>query len=144
MDFKANKLVPELSVIDLKRSLHFYCEILGFKIEFDRPENSFAYLSFFGSQLMLEQDKLADSRWDVGPRSYPRGQGLNLSIECPDAEALTGKLKNNGWTLQKPMEECWYRNGEFHHGETNFLVLDPDGYMLRFQQDLGMKKIVTP
>lgn len=50
-----NNLVPELSVSNLKNSLKFYCDILGFKIEFERAEDRFAYLSFHGSELMLEQ-----------------------------------------------------------------------------------------
>jgi catechol 2,3-dioxygenase-like lactoylglutathione lyase family enzyme len=92
MKFKANPLVPELSVTDVKRSLHFYCHILGFQIEFERPENGFAFLSFGGSQLMLDEDGLPDSPWLVGPMEYPRGQGLNLSIECPSAKELADKL----------------------------------------------------
>ena len=139
MKFKANPLVPELSVTDIKRSLHFYCHILGFQIEFERPENGFAFLSFGGSQLMLDEDGLPDSPWLVGPMEYPRGQGLNLSIECPSAKELADKLARAGIGLQKPLEECWYRNGDVDHGELNFLVLDPDGYLLRFQQDLGLR-----
>lgn len=33
----------------MSQSLDFYTRILGFKIEFDRPESKFAYLSFYGS-----------------------------------------------------------------------------------------------
>lgn len=40
-----NKLVPELSVSDFERSLKFYCQVLGFEVEYERPEDSFAYLS---------------------------------------------------------------------------------------------------
>ena len=141
MNFKSNSLVPELSVVDIKRSLHFYCDVLGFEVEFERPEERFAFLSFHGSQLMVDEDGPSDSPWLVGKMEYPRGQGLNLSIECPSVEELIQKLRENGVKLQKPLEEKWYRNGDLHHGELNFLVLDPDGYLLRFQQDLGMKRI---
>lgn len=51
-----NPLIPELIVSDLQRSLDFYCQVLGFKIEYQRPEDKFAFLSYHGSQLMLEQD----------------------------------------------------------------------------------------
>lgn len=50
-------LVPEMIVSDLKRSLDFYCLILGFQIEYERPETKFAFfLLFQESPLMLEQD----------------------------------------------------------------------------------------
>lgn len=63
---KMNTLVPEMIVSDLQRSLAFYCTVLGFHVEYERPENNFAFLSFQGSQLMLEQDDLQESAWRVG------------------------------------------------------------------------------
>ena len=39
------KLIPELDVDDLDRSLAFYVTALGFQMLFDRPEERFAYLS---------------------------------------------------------------------------------------------------
>ena len=52
-----NKLVPELSVSNLEASLHFYRDVLGFKVEFERPEDRFVYMSFYGSELMIEEDR---------------------------------------------------------------------------------------
>ncbi|MDP8219157.1 MAG: hypothetical protein P9M03_10575, partial [Candidatus Theseobacter exili] len=52
--------MPELSVSNLNTSLHFYRDILGFKVEFERPENRFAYVSFYGSELMIEEDHKRD------------------------------------------------------------------------------------
>ena len=132
-------LVPEMIVSDLARSLHFYCEVLGFKIEYQRPEHHFAFLSFHGSQIMLEQDDLQPSNWRVGPLEAPFGRGMNLSIKCPDAHAIAASLHAAGHTLRKPLEECWYRSNDVMFGERNFLVLDPDGYLLRFAQSLGTK-----
>ena len=135
-------LVPELSVVDLERSLSFYCGLLGFEVMFDRPEDRFAYLSFHGSELMIEEDRLREgisSQWIIEPLDYPRGRGLNLSIECPDAGALVRRLNEGGVPIQKPLEDKWYRVKDVYHGERNFLVQDPDGYLLRFAQDLGTK-----
>lgn len=53
---KMNALIPELIVSDLQQSLQFYHDILGFKTEYDRPEDKFAFLSYYDSQLMLEED----------------------------------------------------------------------------------------
>ncbi len=137
--FKLNPLVPELIVSDLPRSLAFYCGVIGFKIEYDRPEEHFALLSFGGSQLMLEQDWQSESPWRVGPLEPPYGRGINLSIECADASALVALLEVSGHGIRKPIEECWYRQGGMLVGQRNFLVQDPDGYLLRFAENLGMK-----
>ena len=75
-----NHLIPELTVADLQKSLHFYVDILGFTIEYERPEEKFAYLSFQGSQLMLDEgnDDATKSPFFVGVLTYPRGSGMHL------------------------------------------------------------------
>jgi hypothetical protein len=35
------------------------------------------------------------------------------------------------------IEEKWYRANDVELGNRQFIILDPDGYMLRFFQDLG-------
>ncbi|KAF0864068.1 VOC family protein [Pseudomonas sp. LD120] len=139
--FQMNNLVPEMLVTDLDRSLNFYRDTLGFKVEYQRPEHRFAFLSFNGSQLMLEQDDQQDSAWRVGPLQAPFGRGMNLSIECPDIHQLAGALEQAAIALRRKIEECWYRHDGMLHGELNLLVLDPDGYLLRFTQDLGLKPV---
>ncbi|NNG65126.1 VOC family protein, partial [Pseudomonas fragi] len=37
------------------------------------------------------------------------------------------------------LEERWYRSNEVLFGERNCLLLDPDGYLLRFAEDLGTR-----
>ena len=136
-----NRLVPEMIVSDLARSLRFYCEVLGFRIEYQRPEHHFAFLSFHGSQLMLEQDDLEESSWRVGPLEAPFGRGMNLSIKCPDVQGLVARFETAGHTLRNPLEERWYRSNDVLFGERNCLLLDPDGYLLRFAEDLGTKAL---
>jgi lactoylglutathione lyase len=139
-----NTLVPELSVSNLDRSLHFYRDVIGFKIKFERPENRFAYMELFGSELMLEEDRArpgSDSVWIVEPLDYPRGRGLNISIACEDATTLAARITEAGFALRKPLEEHWYRDNKILHGERNFLVQDPDGFLLRFAQSLGTKPV---
>ena len=140
---KMNALVPEMIVSDLQRSLAFYCHVLGFQVEYERPEHKFAFLSFQGSQLRLEEDDLQASPWRVGPLESPYGRGMNLSIRCADANALARAIEGAGIALRRPIEECWYRDNEREHGELNFLVLDPDGYLLRFNQSLGVRAVDT-
>jgi len=140
---KMNALVPEMIVSNLQRSLTFYCQVLGFRIEYVRPEHNFAFLAFQGSQLMLEQDDQQDSPWRVGPLQPPLGRGMNLSIQCSNAIGLAQAIEAAGVALQKPVETCWYRDNDREHGELNFLVLDPDGYLLRFTQSLGFRPVIA-
>ncbi|MGC5700481.1 VOC family protein [Pseudomonas sp. NFXW11] len=137
-----NKLVPELLVTDLQRSLTFYRDTLGFQVEYERPEQLFAFLSFHGSQLMLEQDDEEDSAWRVGPLQAPFGRGMNLSIECPDIHRLAAALAQAGIALRREIQECWYRQDERLRGQLNLLVQDPDGYLLRFNQNIGARSLV--
>ena len=57
---------------------------------------------------------------------------------------LVERLKNGGIALRKPVEDYWYRNNEILHGERNFLVQDPDGYLLRFAENIGSKPVEVP
>ena len=130
------KLVPELKVSDFERSLSFYVDLAGFEILYERPEEAFAYLSLGGAELMIERD---DGMWSTGPLERPYGRGINLQIEVPDAEALHERFVARGYPVMVPMEERWYRRNDVYVGQKQFLVQDPDGYLLRFGEDLGTR-----
>lgn len=126
------KLVPELSCSDLVRSKRFYVDVLGFRVRFARE--GFVYLERDGAELMLEQ---VGKGWLTGPLEAPFGRGLNLQIEVEDAAQLAERLVAHNWPLFSPIEENWYRTGDVENGQQEFLVQDPDGYLLRFAQWLG-------
>jgi catechol 2,3-dioxygenase-like lactoylglutathione lyase family enzyme len=134
---KFNKLVPELSVSDLDKSISFYTQ-LGFKIEYERKESKFAFLSFQGSQIMLEQ---VNKHWETGKLEHPFGRGINLQIQVKDIKPLLANLKKIKHPLKVKPDDNWYRKDKELLGCREFLVMDPDGYLLRFSQDLG-KKII--
>ena len=50
-------------------------------------------------------------------------------------------LKENGYKIAFEMEENWYRQDNKLLGNKEFLIQDPDGYLLRFSEDLGEKSI---
>ena len=50
---KFNSLIPELSVKSIEESKRFYIDILGFKLEYERPEDKFAFLSLGDIQVNL-------------------------------------------------------------------------------------------
>ncbi len=135
-----NKCIPELDVTNLKRALDFYL-LCGFKIEYERKEDKFAFLSLEGTQLML-QELSEENKWYVGNLEYPFGRGVNFQVEVDDVESIYNKLKENNYKIAFPMEENWYRDGNLLLGCKEFLVQDPDGYLFRFQSDLGCKNVI--
>lgn len=132
------KLVPEFLVTDLARSLHFWCDLIGFRVAYDRSQERFAYLDFDGAQVMLEQYDPADERqWVTGPLDGPLGRGINFQIEVPDVQVIIDRLARAEWSLFVDLEEKWYRTGQ-----RQFLVMDPDGYLLRLAQPLGERPTI--
>lgn len=132
---KFNSLVPELYVLDFQKSLNFYTNLLGFKIEYQRAEPLFAFLSYGDSQLMIQLED-DNEVWHNGKPEYPFGRGINFQIKTDDAQALVDKLKAVNYPLKRDVQESCYmtRDGSCCYRE--FLVMDPDGYLLRFSQPL--------
>jgi len=135
---KFSALCPELIVEDIERSHHFYVEILGFHVEFDRPEERFFYLSYGHAQLMLLEDN-ANQHSRTGPMHYPRGQGVNFSITTTNLSQIAHKLEVNDYPTRIPIRDQWHRQGDILNGQTQLWVMDPDGYLLRFIQELGQR-----
>ena len=133
-----NKNIPELSVSNLNSSLVFY-KTLGFKIEYERPENKFAFISLGEIQFML-QELTGDDKWDVGELKYPFGNGINFQLEVSDVDKIYTSLKASNFKIIFEVEENWYRQNNKLLGNKEFLVQDSDGYLLRFSEDLGEKE----
>ena len=132
-----NPLVPELTVSNLEASLRFY-EAVGFTIRFRREQPAFAYLELGQAQLMLEQEH--PHGWNVEPLDRPLGRGINFQVEVADVEAVRSALCLLGVTAFREMEDTWYPVSRTHQeGQREFLVQDPDGYLMRFAQYLGRR-----
>jgi inorganic pyrophosphatase len=132
-----NKSIPELSVTNLENSLKFY-KTIGFKIEYDRPENKFVFISLGKIQFMLQEISNND-KWNVMELTYPFGNGINFQLEVDNVNEIYKELKENNYKITFEIEENWYRQGNRLLGNKEFLIQDPDGYLLRFFEDLGEK-----
>ena len=135
---KFNKLIPELSVSNLKKSIHFYTKILGFKIEYRREESKFVFLSFQGSQIMIQEN---NENWNTGKLEYPFSRGVNFSIDVDGVNRIVERLKKHKYPIKVMPKKNWYRKGDTLLRVKEILVLDPDGYLLRFSQDIGTKHV---
>ena len=132
-------LVPELLVTDLAASLRFWCGVCGFAVLYDRPEEGFAYLHRDGAQVMLEAVTGPGRHWVTAPLEAPLGRGLHFQIEVAALEPILEALAAQAWPLWLAPEEKWYRAGQVEHGQRQFLVQDPDGYLLRFCTGIGTR-----
>lgn len=133
-----NHLIPELDASDFARSLAFYTDTLGFHIAYQRPERRFAMLEYQGCQIMLEQ---ANDIWKTGELEYPFGRGVNFQMLVEDIGAIVTSLEAHGYPVMIGPEEHWYRRDDQLIGQREFLVMDPDGYLLRFAQALGVRSV---
>ncbi|MGG0741610.1 bleomycin resistance protein [Niallia taxi] len=124
-----NKLIPELSVNDIQQSKGFYLDVLGFNLEYERKEDKFAFISLNGAQMMIEQ---YNGFWQTGELNYPYGRGINFQIEVENIEEILQRIKKNNILLFREVMISTY--SEFIQKE--FLVQDPDGYLLRFSQKI--------
>jgi catechol 2,3-dioxygenase-like lactoylglutathione lyase family enzyme len=135
---KFNPLIPELSVSHFEKSLSFYTSVLGFPIEYQRPERQFAFLSYRECQIMIEQE---NPTWKTGPLEYPYGRGINFQMLVTTIDDVLHSLHTHGYPLFVEPEEHWYRQNQLLLGFREFLVMDPDGYVLRFSQSVGERQL---
>lgn len=136
----SSALVPEFAVSDWRKSKSFYCEALGFECAYERAEEGFCYLRLGEAELMIDQ--IGKGRtFDDGhlPVGYPFGKGLNVQIRVSSIAPLVDSLVRNGHPLYLPVEDRWYRIEDEEVGNRQFVVADPDGYLLRFFQELGSR-----
>jgi hypothetical protein len=104
---RLSALTPELIVSDIQASLTFWCDVVGFSVLYDRPEEGFSYLNLGSAQLMLEQQSKASRNWENGKLEHPFGRGVNFEIRVPALEAVIRKQREccipfTGQSMQKP------------------------------------------
>src|SRR3989338_1302676 len=114
----------------------------GFSVVYDRPEEGFAYLRLGSAELMLDQSSLGRT-FDTSdaPMTRPFGRGINLQIRVADIAPMLANLAARNYQLHLPVEYGWYRKDNLETGIRQFIVADPDGYLLRFYQDLGERSV---
>lgn len=124
-----------LRVGDLKRSLSFYCDILGMK-EFrreDYPEGEFT-LSFVGYGSEIDSTVI-ELTYNYGDDGYSHGSGFgHIALAVTDIYAACKQLEGRGVKILR-------RPGPMTHtadtGQRDVIafVEDPDGYRVELIED---------
>ena len=142
-------LVPELDVADLDTSMAFYVGLIGFEVVFERRHERFAYLALGRAELMLQHADGPGRRFRTAPLARPFGRGINLQVAVPDVDHIHDAIVAAGLKPVLALEERWYdvdvvapagrwdRVGPMQVGNRQFVVEDPDGYLLRLFTSLG-------
>ena len=125
---KFNSLIPELSVTDIEKSKEFYLN-LGFKIMYERKEDKFCFLYLEDNQIMIEE---INNNWNVGEMKYPFGNGINISMTVTDIDSFYEKIISKKIVLFRKIKTSKYRVDDIIYEDKEFLLQDPDGYLLRF------------
>ena len=115
-------IAPQFLVDDLRRAIAYYCEILGFQLDFE-------YQSFYASvtrdgfpiHLKLSPKLAADSE------HRKRNQHLDAYISVSGIADLFSELQTRGAHIIMPLEERPWACLDFY-------VEDPDGYILCFSE----------
>ena len=129
-------LVPELLITDLATSLEFWVDLCGFEVLYGRADEGFAYLHLGSAHVMLDQIAVGRD-WVTDTLEHPLGRGVNFEITVPTIDPLLGRLAASDIPLFMDPETKWYDRGDSEIGVRQFLVQDPDGYLLRFSTSLG-------
>ncbi len=134
-------LVPELLVTDATKSIEFWCGLCGFQINYRRAQEGFAYISRGSAHVMLDQRGVGRD-WVTAPLARPFGRGINFQVTVPDLEPIIVSLREADYPLFVSPETKWYRVSPAEEaGVRQFLVADPDGYLIRFQTSIGRRAV---
>lgn len=125
---KFNSLIPELSVSNIEISKKFYLA-LGFQIKYERKEDKFCFLELEENQIMIEE---INNNWNTGTLEYPFGRGINISMTVTDVSALYNYLQKQQIKIFRELKTDEYRVEDIIYKDQEFLIQDPDGYLLRF------------
>lgn len=126
MEYKS--LMPNLMVKDVKMTINFYKDILGFNVLQNVPENEpFVFAIVSGNNIYIsfqEENSIKEELSQL--REFNKGGGFTLYITVSDIQGLFDKI-NVKVKIVKEMHKTFY-------GSTDFAIEDCNGYILVFSQ----------
>ena len=126
------QVVPFFTVSDMRASLKFYVDGLGFNIAHKwEPDGNLRWCSLVlgSASIMLQQRRVADA-----PPAKP-GEGVIAHFICRDALAVYRDLSARG--VNAPQEPFVSNSMWF------FMLNDPDGYRIAFESHTNVREGMT-
>jgi catechol 2,3-dioxygenase-like lactoylglutathione lyase family enzyme len=122
----------ELIVSNYDKSLDFWTGPMGFTVCYTRPATKFAYLEHpDGAQLMFYE---RDGDWETGTFEVPLGRGAILQIGVSNIDTAYAAVVNANVPLYVDLRQRWRNWGDREGCQREFLVQDPDGYLVMVNQ----------
>jgi catechol 2,3-dioxygenase-like lactoylglutathione lyase family enzyme len=132
-------LVAEMMVQDFAASLAWWTGMLGFVPLFQRPAQKLAMLQHpDGAQVMIYQ---RDGDWETGPMEPPFGRGAVLQVFVAYVARAHAVVEAAGHPVYVALREKWRDWGDRLGGQREFLVQDPDGYLVMMAEHIGTRPL---
>lgn len=131
--------LTEMMVSDYASSLAFWTGALGFAVAFARPAQRLACVAHpDGAQVMFYE---RDGDWETGPMEPPFGRGVVVQVFVRDAAAAAAAVTAAGLPFYVAPREKWRDWGDRLGGQREFLVQDPDGYLVMVAERIGERPL---
>lgn len=137
-----SKIRPNLMVSDIRASIAFYRDVLGFAVMFLVPEQDeiltqddperplrFAALTRDDMELFLQSRSSLSADVPAFTPDMPIGASMTLYMDTEDVDVLYEHIKSRAKIIKAP-ETSWY-------GMRELYIRDPDGYVLAFGKALA-------
>ena len=118
-------------VKDLKRSVHFYRDVMGIPIAREGEQDARFQVGGFNVVVHEDLSREEFEKWKFNPPPEPgdRGWGSIFTLQSDDVDAESERLKGmDADFVCKPTSMPW--------GTRMFLLHDPDGYVLEVSKPL--------
>ncbi len=134
-----NGLVAEMMVSHYPASLAWWTGLMGFAPVFTRPEQRLAFLQHEGGAQVMIYER--DGEWEVAPMQPPFGRGAVTQVFVADVDAVHARFQAAGHGFYVELREKWRDWGDRLGGQREFLVQDPDGYLVMVASHIGTKPL---
>ena len=135
-----NALICEMMVEDYPASLVWWTTLIGMAPVFTRPGQKLALLAHEdGAQVMIYQ---RDGDWETGEMEPPFGRGAVVQVFVGDVRAVQARFAASGHPFYVDLREKWRDWGDRLGGQREFLVQDPDGYLVMVAERIGERTLV--
>jgi catechol 2,3-dioxygenase-like lactoylglutathione lyase family enzyme len=130
MPIQASGITPLLQVFDMRASVAFYRDVLGFEVVRKHEPDRHLYwamLRLGGAVVMLNAKFEDDHRPAARPARTPPGhEDVTLYFSCPDDDEAYAHVRATGVDASPPAIT--------YYGMKQLTIVDADGFRLAFQQ----------
>jgi len=121
------RAVLEIMVDNMKESIHWYTEILGFKVNISSPETNPVFTSLSNGDVEIMLYKREEFSKEIPKfKDMKTGGSFVLYITVEDIQKLYDSVKNK----VKIIQELYTTD----YGSMEFALEDPNDYVLMFNQ----------